>query len=260
MKKTAENGAKALLKRIEGTAFAAHYSLLGDGNIRHFDWEKLSAKMTGLEKGLWKFFLLGESISRAEATKLLGKPALKFLQRHKLCVASKGKISMGGVRLVRYWGMSFFIERGAIGATYIGDDAKALLAILPKASEGRCLCLYTAGGLEVMPLVASPKVEMNFAAPRANENILRANIELNSAEEKEIPSRFSHNGSGSYDLIVSNPPCYFQARGVKLAKFASGGPDGLKYVRKVLEAAKSELAPDGVALVTFGFFAEADGA
>jgi len=52
MKKSTENGAKALLKRIEETAFFAHYSLLGDGNIRHYDWEKLSAKMTGLEKGL----------------------------------------------------------------------------------------------------------------------------------------------------------------------------------------------------------------
>jgi hypothetical protein len=260
MKKSTENGAKALLKRIEETAFFAHYSLLGDGNIRHYDWEKLSAKMTGLEKGLWQFLLLGQSMTRAEATELLGLPALKFLRRHNLCVASKGKVSMGGVRLVRYWGMSFFIERGAVAASYIGDDAKALLAILPNLTRGRCLSLYTASGLEVMPLVAAAKVQLNFAGPRANENILRANLALNAAEEKPVSWRFSRNGCGSYDLIVSNPPCYFQAPGVTMAKFASAGPDGLKYVRKVLKAASTELAPGGLALTTFAFFAPVEAA
>jgi hypothetical protein len=260
MKKSTENGAKALVNRIEETAFFAHYSLLGDGNIRHYDWEKLSAKMVGLEKRLWKFLLLGEAVSRKEAVEMLGAAALKFLQRHKLCEVSKGKISMGGVRLVRYWGMSFFIERGPIAATYIGDDAKALLAVLPNLTQGRCLSLYSAGGLEVMPLVMASKVEINFASPRANENILHANLEMNAAQGKPTPWTFSRNGSGSYDLIVSNPPCYFQAAGVKMAKFASGGPDGLKYVRKVLEAARTELAPGGLALMTFGFFAEVDAA
>ncbi len=260
MKKSKVNGAKALLKRIEETAFFDHYSLLGDGNVRQHDWLKLSAKMTGLEKGLWKFLLLGEALTPVEATELLGAPGLNFLRRHKLCSASQGKISMGAVRLVRYWGMSFFIERGPVALSYIGDNTKALLAVVPNLNRGRCLSLYTGCGLEVMPLVAGAKVEINFAGTSANANILRANLELNAAEEKASSWQFSRNGRGSYDLIVSSPPCYFQAPGVKMAKFANGGADGLKYVRKFLEAASTELAPGGLALITFAFFAEVEAA
>ena len=258
MKPSTGQGAKALLARIEETGFIAHYSMLGDGNIRQYDWEKLEAKLTGLEKGLWKFLLLGEPISRSEASRLLGKSALNFLLEHKLCTTVKGKLSMGNLRLVRLWGMTFFVERGIPMLAYLGDDTKALLAIVPSLARGRCLSLYTAGGVEVMPLIAGAKVEINFAELKANEGILRANLELNSARESSKPWQLSRNGSGSYDLIVSNPPCYIQAPGVKLPKYVAGGPDGLKCVRRVLEAARKELAPGGQMLMTFAFYADMD--
>jgi hypothetical protein len=258
MKPPSENGARALLARIEETGFAAHYAMLGDGNIRQYDWEKLEPKLAGLEKGLWKFFLLGEPLKRAEAAELLGRPALNFLLRHKLCAVAKGKLAMGGIRLVRLWGMTFFVERGLSSAAYIGDDTRALLAILPSLAQGRCLSLYSAGGVEVMPLIAGAKAEINFAEFKANENILAANLELNSAQASDQRWRLSRNGQGSYDLIVSNPPCYIQAPGVKLPKVVAGGPDGLKHVRRVLQAARDELAPGGRALMTFAFCAELD--
>jgi hypothetical protein len=260
MKERNENGAKALLKRIEETPFFAHYSLLGDGNIRHYDWQKLATKITGLEKKLWQFLLLGESLNTKEAKDLLGVPAINFLKRHKLCEISADKVSMGKVRMVRHGGLTFFVERGVITSSYIGDDAKALLACVPRLNKGRCLSLYTAGGFEVMPLVASSNIEIVFASTKANEDILRANLELNAAVETPPCWNFSRNGSGSYDLIVSTPPCYFQPPGIKMPKFVAGGSDGLKCVRKVLEAASTELALEGVALMTFAFFAEADAA
>ena len=258
MKSTTDNGAKAFLARIEETEFFAHYSMLGEGNIRQFDWEKLESKLTGVEKGLWKFLLLAEPLAKTEAAKLFGAAALKFLLKHKLCKTVKGKLSMGSIRLIRFWGLTFFIERGVSVPAYIGDDSKALLSILPKLNGGRCLSFYTAGGLEVMPLVTGAKVEMNFVDAKADEGILRANLELNAAAENPRPCQFSRNGTGSYDLIVSNPPYYIQAPGVKLPKYAAGGPDGLKCVRRVLQAASKELAPHGQALLTFVFFADLD--
>ncbi|PWU18823.1 MAG: hypothetical protein C5B50_08115 [Verrucomicrobia bacterium] len=261
-----DNGARAFLARIEETGFVAHYSMLGEGNIRQYDWEKLEQKLTGLEKALWRFLLLGQPLKRAEATRVLGKDALGFLLRHGLCSVSQGKLSMGNIRPVRLWGLTFFVERGIATNAYVGDDTKALLGIVPSLAGGRCLSLYTAGGIEVMPLVAGAKAEVNFAWPKANESILRANLELNSvlsprgsASETPLRSwRLSRNGSGAYDLIVSNPPCYIQAPGVKLPKFAAGGPDGLKCVRRVLESASKELAPSpaGLLLMTFAFCAD----
>ena len=249
-------GAKALLARIEQTGFIAHYAMLGDGNIRQYDWEKIEAKLTGLEKGLWRFLLMGESLKRAEASRLLGKSALDFLLRHKLCVTTKGKLSLGNLRLVRLWGRTFFVERSLATLAYLGDDTKALLAIVPSLAKGRCLSLYTAGGVEVMPLVASAGVEINFADVKAHEGILRANLELNSVAQQTQAWQLSRNGQGSYDFIISSPPCYVQAPGVKLPDYVSGGPDGLKCVRRVLEAGRRELAPGGQLLMTFAFCAE----
>jgi hypothetical protein len=165
---------------------------------------------------------------------------------------------MGTLRLVRVWGMTFFLERGIATPAYLGDDTKTLLAMVPTLARGRCLSLYSAGGIEVMPLVA--KARLNFALPKANPAVLQANVELNSAQTGAIPASFGRNGGGSYDLIVSSPPCYIQGRGVKLPKHVAGGSDGLTCVRKVLEAAQKELLPDGQALMTFVFFAEMDSA
>lgn len=251
-------GARALLDRIEETGFLAHYSMLGDGNVRQYDWEKIEAKLSGVEKGLWRFLLMGEALSKAEATRLLGRSGLAFLQRNKLCVTSKGKLSLGTLRLVRLWGLTFFVERSLATLAYLGDDTKALLAIVPRLTRGRCLSLYTAGGVEVMPLIAGTKVEINFAEVKASEGILRANLELNSAHHDANLWQLSRNGQGSYDLIVSNPPCYIQAPGVKLPTYVSGGPDGLKCVRRVLDAARDELVPGGQLLMTFAFCAEMD--
>jgi hypothetical protein len=260
MKTRPDHGARALLRRLDETAFFADYSLLGDGNIRHYDWEKLGAKMTGLEKGLWRFLLLGETMPVAEVKEMLGSAAMQFLIRHKLCLITGGKASMGDARLLRYWGRSFFIERGIVALSYVGEDTKALAATVPQMTEGRCLSLYTAGGLEVLPLAAGSNVKINFASLKASPNVLRANLELAAGAEAPERWQFSSNGAGSYDLIVSSPPSCFQPAGMKMAKFASGGPDGLRCVRKVLEAASTELAPDGLALTTFIFFAEAEAA
>lgn len=256
MNKTADNGAKALLKRIEETAFFAHYSLMGDGNVRPYDWEKVGARLTGLEKDLWKFFLLGGSFTKAEAEQMLGSEALNFLVRHKLCTNTNGKLMLDKLWLLRYCGMTCFVKYGGSTWSFIGEDTKALLAFLPRLTRGRCLSLFTSGGVEIMPLVSS-SVEMTFADLKGDENILRANLELNAAEGP-ASWQFSRNGSGAYDLIVSNPPFMFQPPGIKMPKYAAGGPDGLKCVRKFLQAAGTELKPDGVAITTFAFFADND--
>jgi hypothetical protein len=258
MKKTTENGAKALLNRLEETAFFAHYSLLGDGNVRQYDWEKLGAKMTGLEKDLWGFFLLSQPRSKKEVLEMLGQPALDFLLHHKLCTTVKGKLSMGILRLVRFWGLTLFIERGASAASFIGDDTKALLAFLPKLNKGRCLSMFTAGGLEVLPLTVAPQVELTFTGIKTKEGILSANLELNAMEGAKQSWKFAASTSGEYDLIVSNPPCLFEPPGVKIPKFASGGPDGLKSVRKFMEAASTKLKPGGLAISSFAYFSDVD--
>ena len=256
MKQNTDNGAKALLERLEETSFFTHYSMLGDGNVRQYDWEKIGAKLTGLERRLWDFLLVGQALAPKEAAALLGEPALNFLLRHKLCTKAKGKLSLGLYRLVRYWGLCLFIERPS-AATYIGDDTKALLACLPRRTGGRCLSLFSAGGLEVLPLAASG-MELDFVGLKASEGVLRANLELNAAAGAAPHWQFPSRSSGKYDLMVSNPPYLFEPAGVKMPKYAAGGPDGLKCVRTFLKTASTQLNPDGLAIASFAFFADVE--
>jgi len=259
MKPDPGNGAQALLQRIEETAFWAHYSMLGDGNVRPQDWERVGAKLTGLEKSLWEFLLLGKALTLTEAAGVLGRNSLNFLRQHQLGTLAKGKFSLGRLKLVRYWGMTFFVERSPAITGFIGDDTRGLLAFLPRRMQGRCLSLFTAGGLEVLPLAATG-VELTFAGLKATEGILRANLELNTFGQNHGPWEFTDKSRGTYDLIVSNPPYLFEPSGIKMPKYAAGGPDGLKCVRAFLKAAGTKLKPDGLAISSFAFFAEVDSA
>ncbi|MEI6076262.1 MAG: hypothetical protein WCS94_11845 [Verrucomicrobiota bacterium] len=253
-----DNGAKALLDRIEQSSIMDHYSLLGDGNIRPYDWERVEARLAGNQRGLWRFFLLGQGLSEAEAAELLGQTALDFLLRHKLCRAVKGKLSMGTVRLVSYCGGRFFVERGTSVSAYLGEDVKALMAIMPRMYQGRCLCLYPAGAVEVWPLAATPELELDFAEIKTRPEILQANLELNFAATTRRVVRSFGARDAKYDLIVSNVPSYFQPPGVKLPKHAAGGSDGLKCLRRALALAKKMLTEEGEAVMTFVFFAAPD--
>ena len=48
-----------LLRRLETAGYFVNYGLLGDGNFRPYDWEKMAGLLTGDFQELWRFFLLG---------------------------------------------------------------------------------------------------------------------------------------------------------------------------------------------------------
>jgi ribosomal protein L3 glutamine methyltransferase len=75
-----------------------------------------------------------------------------------------------------------------------------------------------------------------------------------------IPSDLFHNVSGTYDLILTNPP---YVPGSEIAHFPAeyqhepfaafdGGPDGLDLVHKILKGASRFLAPEGHIVVEVG--------
>jgi len=252
-------GARALLQRLDAAGFFALFSLLGDGNFRPYDWEKLSPTL-GAKESLWKFLLLGGSLPSASASEWLGPAALEFLRRHKLCTETGGEVSLGRLSLITHRGATFFMERALMSPGYFGEDTKALMTLVPRREAGNCLCLYPGNAAAVLPLASRSKVDITFAQGSFNPDLIAANLELNEALGKpRFVAGGAPGGRQRYDLIVAAPPCSFEPDGVEVPAFIGGGADGTKCVSEVLRSGEKLLADDGALLMTFMFFADLDG-
>ncbi len=254
-----KNGAHILLSRLEAAGILALYSLLGDGNSRPFDWDKMASAMSGDTALLWRFMYTGGRLSPAKAETLLGGEALEFLRDHKLCRKVKGEWTLGSVSLVTFRGVALFIERAVMPAGYFGEDTKALMALAPKVTTGKCLCLYPGSGAGVLPAIANSEVETTFALGQYNRELIQANLLLNDAQgESRFVGSVALARKDKFDLIVAAPPSVFEPGGVKMPPLIAGGADGLKYVRQVLGDAGKLLVKDGRLVMTFMWFGQAD--
>lgn len=252
-------GAPALLQRLHESGLLDHYSLLGDGNVRAWDWERMAGQMPAPEQALWRFLLLGAKLSQAAATELLGPAALGFLRRHKLCRGGKGGLSLGALSLISYRGRSFFVERSPVSRSHFGEDTKALMSLLPGDPKGACLALNPGCGAAVLPFVGGPEVQVTFWGGDYHPRVLAANLELSAAHGNcQFLEASQKIGAGHFDLILGSLPSFFEPAGIELPAFAAGGKDGLKRVKAALGLAERHLSPRGELLLTLFVFASAD--
>lgn len=251
--------ATILLRRLEAAGFFAAYGLLGDGNFRPYDWEKMAGQLPEDTQALWRFFLLGGGVPEARLRQLLGAPALDFLNEHKLCGHANGELNLGSLSLLSYRASTFFVERTAMPRAYFGEDTKALMSLVPRIEAGKCLCLYPRSGAAVLPLVAHSPVEMTFSRGRYSREILQANLLLNEAQASpRFLSSASAETKEMYNVVIAAPPSTFEPAGIKMPEPIGGGRDGLKYVRDVLAKSEKLLLPEGSLLMTFMYFSASD--
>jgi hypothetical protein len=259
MNKQQANGAAILLQRLRKSGFFHHYSLLGDGNLRSYDWEKMSDKLAGDTRWLWRFFLLGEKAPRAAAVKLLGEPAVEFLTSHKLARPAGRGLTLGHLSLASFGGFPFFVDQRAATLAYFGQDIVALLKMQPQITEGNCLCLHPASGVEVLPLAVKPGVSVSLAGTGYHPGIIAGNLALNSVADRcqWLPAGWKC-AANSFDLITGSIPSLFEVPGLPLPARVSGGPDGLTSVKHALALGSKGLRPGGEMVLTFLFFAPTD--
>jgi hypothetical protein len=81
-----KHGVNKLLERLDKAGIFASYSLLGDGNLRAYDWEKMAPTLGESTKALWRFFLLGEQQDAAKVREMIGQPALQYLLAYGQCL------------------------------------------------------------------------------------------------------------------------------------------------------------------------------
>jgi hypothetical protein len=250
-------GAIQLLRRIEAAGLADSYNLLGEGNVRAHDWERMAPVLPEETQALWRFFMLGGPLPAERAARLLGSEALGFLERHKLCRAANGDLTLGPLSLLSFRGTRFFAEWNLLGRACFSDDIRVLMTLVPWRERGTCLSLYPGSGASVLPLASRSAVEMSFSNGPVNRGLIRANLELNAAEASPrflAPHRSPN--AGPYDVIVASPPCGLDVSGGRLAAWMSGGRDGRRRLREVLDLAEKALAPEGTLAMTFLFFSD----
>lgn len=248
-----------LLQRLEHAGFFANYALLGDGNFRPYDWEKMAGQLTGEFQELWRFFLLGSRLPMGRLREMLGEPALACLKSLNVCEDAKGELTLGSLSLVTYRGNTFLVDRGATPKAYFGDDTKALMTLLPRRETGKCLCLHSNSSVALLPLVGRSQVEITYANGPHHRNVVEANLRLNEAQGgHRFASALPARGRTAYDLIVASCPSTFEPPGIKMPPAIAGGRDGLKRLRELLDRGGRLLAPDGCLLTTFLYFSEAD--
>lgn len=253
-----KDGAVPLLKKIRGAGMLQHYVLLGEGNMRRWDWEKIAGKLQGETRDLWKFFLLGEKMPEAKAVKMIGKEALGFLTRHNLCKQVDGQVTLGTACLLSYRDHLFFADMGTADRTLFSDENRALITLLPKLTEGRCLSLYPTTGAEVLPVAVNPGVEVYFLNSDSNRTLLEANLEMGTPVKNYHFISKPQAMKTKFDLIMASPPSCISVKGLPLPPTVAGGPDGMRWVKECLRIADKTLAPNGEMDMIFMFFSDSE--
>lgn len=254
-----KDGAVPLLKAIRASGMVDHYVLLGEGNMRRWDWEKIADRLEGRTQDLWRFLLLGEKWPKAKAERLLGRQAVGFLTRHKLCRLEKGHYTLGSKCLLSFRDHLFFADMGSGQRTMFSDETRALISLLPRMKKGRCLCLYPSTGAEVLPLAAGSRVQVCFLQADRKSPLLGANLEMDAGQTPEFITK-AEARKGPFDLMTATPASCVVVPGLPLPKSMAGGEDGCDWIREALKLARSALAPKGRLVQVFLYFADTDSA
>lgn len=256
-----KNDASEFLDRLRELGFFEMHSLLGDGNVRGWDWEKMAPQLHGSLLDAWRFLLLGQVLPRRQTLDALGAPGLRFLEELGLCRRTGPDVSLETTSLISYRNRPFFIDRNPIAGARFTEENKALVSLLPREAEGECLHLYPSTGAEILQLIALPNLRINLPKSASQNAILMANLALHASDRNYRFVPLSRGQSEEhFDLIVANPPSYFEPQGLKLPRHITGGTDGRKCVREALEIGAKTLTEKGELLMNCVFFSGGDSA
>ncbi len=136
------------------------------------------------------------------------------------------------------------------------DDPSSIRRVLDLCTGSGCLAILAALGF---PSATIDAVDLSHDAL----NVAKRNVDnygLNKRISLHRSDLFDAIGEARYDLIITNPP-YVDSEGMgalpreceyELAMAFDGGADGLDLVRRILDAAKQHLTPNGGLLCEIG--------
>jgi len=113
------DGAAPLLERLRESGFFQHYGLLGDGNLRSYEWEKMSAKLTGDTQWLWRFSCWGEG-HQGGGHAGPGRASGAVSDRPQVGASGRGEVDAGASVSGQLCRLPFFVDQRAATQAYFG--------------------------------------------------------------------------------------------------------------------------------------------
>ncbi len=166
-----------------------------------------------------------------------------------------------------FWSLSFDLNEATLVPRPDSETlVEAALASLPdRMGAYRLLDLGTGSGCLLLALLSERPAARGIGVDRSVTALQQAAANArgldSSARAAFVASDWGMALSGSFDLIVSNPPYVEQATLAKLAPEVAlhdpvlaldGGPDGLAAYRALIPQAASLLAPGGALVLEIG--------
>jgi len=158
-----------------------------------------------------------------------------------------------GIILVPIAAFWLFVSRPRTNTLlYVGDDSVGMLWRQSVRPGGRCLDLCSGPGLQAFGASSVARhvdaVEINPVAMA----LAQINVAMNGQEERitvHLGSLYQPVSGRIYDNILANPPFLPVPDSLNYPFVGSGGPDGLRVVRQILDGLPQALAADGLAQI-----------
>jgi len=239
---------------LEGIGFFQHYSSLGAGNIRPWDWEQISNCLYDSIKPVWDLLLCRKSVGKNELLKALSGRTINWLKKIGALHEQNDNLSTNGKYLLPQ--AQGFVLLDGTEMRLLGGEAAAYAAAPGGRGTGLHLSVYSNGGVENVVAQRQGYDTYVLKHPWLKAETISATLSLNDIDAASCV--IENYGKGAYDSISSTPPCLPHPESLPLPACYSGGRDGLDKVGKSFEIAAAALTKKGSGLVSFVLFGNDD--
>lgn len=206
---------------------------------------------------LYRLFLLGQSVSRNKADKVIGTKIIQGLRSAGIVRHSgDDEIQTSNLSLVSYQNRYVLTDLPYYYPTckrkdtrvYIGMDSYLLGQNLLAESRGDVLDLCTGTGFQAIQAASQTNRILGVELEPEAVAAARCNVVLNGLEDRiEIVhgNLYQAVGNARFDVIYANPPFLPVPEGVRYPLSGDGGYDGLKVLRTIVEGLPEHLKDDG---------------
>lgn len=234
------------------------YQLLGDGNLRAWDWNRMHHQLPAPLKDYWGLFLVGKRMSLRKAASLVPEHVLDLLGRMQLLENRADAVQLKH-SLISYHGIPFFTDRVVLPVVpSFGEEQKALISFIPPSISSPVGICHSGTGLEAVAAANRGSNHVQLYAPFANPDLLQANLQLNQVQHQVEISRptnpwAAHPPKQVYANLTALPSPSPEV----LPPSVFGGERGHRRLTELLEMAPC-MEPEGCCLWIAYFFSKHD--
>jgi release factor glutamine methyltransferase len=241
---------RSLYEICVDSGYIDYYQTFGDGNLSTIYWAKgLSACNSNL-KILVRLFLLKDSLSPEDVSKVIRQDLLDQLLHHKiLSNQQSGFITSNEYVLLCFQRFIFFCNLGSSPSVYFGADSIALAVRQRNVKGLSVLDLCSGSGIQAMIASSSASNVIGIERNETAANVARVNCAINGVSDNVQVIHSSLEtfavSSPTFDVILCNPPLLPIPLDLPFAAVGDGGENGTQILRLALDFYASRMNAGG---------------